>query len=192
MLNALIRYCDKACSSCYHIIIENLFAFYSCVVVAGYFAPSALLALLLVLIVEFETIFPAMGLSLQMSGETILPIFTVPMNIMKITIATNPAFANFLAYKILSSDAKKEEIANKPTIGTAADTNTDLFGNSNGEKDDIVRSIKMPEITVASTMIMSLALRFVDGPDEAVGEEEGDEGKEGEDIFYLKTLFLSC
>lgn len=168
----------------------NLFVLYSCIVVVipGYFAPSALLALL----VEFEIIFSAIGLCLQMSGATILPTFTVPMNIMKITIATNPALANFLAYEILSSNAKKEEIANRPTIGTAADTNTDLFGNSNGEKDDIVRSIKMPEITVASTMIMSLALRFVDGPDEAVGEEEGDEGKEGEDIFYLKTLFLSC
>ena len=29
----------------------------------------------------------------------------------------------------------------------------------------------MPEITVASTMIISLALRFVDGPEEP-GEEE--------------------
>ena len=103
-----------------------------------------------------------------------MPTFTVPMNIMKITIDTNPALANFLAYEILSSNPKKEEIANRPTIGTAADTNTDLFGNSNGEKDDIVRSIKMPEITVASTMIMSLALRFADGPEEA-GEEEGDD-----------------
>lgn len=121
-----------------------------------------------------------------------MPTFTVPMNIMKITIDTNPALANFLAYEILSSNPKKEEIANRPTIGTAADTNTDLFGNSNGEKDDIVRSIKMPEITVASTMIMSLALRFVDGPGEALGEEEGDVGKEGDVIFYLKTLLLSC
>ena len=152
------------------------------------FAPSALLLLL----VEFETIFSAIGLCLQASGATILPTFTVPMNIMKITIATNPALANFLAYEILSSNAKKEEIAKRPTIGTAADTNTDLFGNSKGEKDDIVKSIKMPEITVASTRIMSLVLRFVDGPEEAVGEEEGDGGKDGGDIFHLKTLFLSC
>ncbi len=146
----------------------------------------------MLLLVEFETIFSAIGFCLQTSGATILPTLTVPMNIMKITMATNPALANFLAYEILFSKAKKEEIANRPTIGTAADTNTDLFGNSNGEKDDIVKSIKMPEITVASTMIMSLALRFADGPEEAVGEEEGDEGKEGEDIFHLKTLFLSC
>ena len=152
-----IRYCDNPC--------------YSCIVASGYFSPSALLALLL-LLVEFETIFSAIGLCRQTSGATILPTFTVPMNIMKITIDTNPALANFLAYEILSSNPKKEEIANRPTIGTAADTNTDLFGNSNGEKDDIVRSIKMPEITVASTMIMSLALRFVDGPEEALGEEE--------------------
>lgn len=128
-----------------------------------------MLLVLLLRPVEFETIFSAIGLSLQISGATILPTFTVPMNIMKITIATNPALANFLAYEILSSNAKKEEIANRPTIGTAADTKTDLFGNSKGEKDDIVRSIRMPEITVASTMIMSLALRFVAGPDEAVG-----------------------
>jgi hypothetical protein len=144
------------------------------------------------LLLEFETIFSAMGLCLHTSGATILPTLTVPMNIMKITIATNPALANFLAYEILSSNAKKEETANRPTIGTAADTNTDLFGNSKGEKDDIVRRIKIPEITVASTMIISLALRFVDGPDEAVGEEDGDDGKEGGDIFNLKTLFLSC
>ena len=165
--------------------------FYSCTV-TGYSIPSALPLLPLLLLVEFETIFSAMGLCLQASGATILPTLTVPMNIMKITMATNPALANFLAYEILSSNAKKEETANNPTIGTAADTNTDLFGNSNGEKDDIVKSIKIPEITVASTIIMSLALRFVDGPDEAVGEEEGDEGKEGEVIFYLKTLLLSC
>jgi hypothetical protein len=140
------------------------------------------------LLVEFDTIFSPIGLCLQTSGATILPTFTVPMNIMKITIATNPALANFLAYEILSSNPKKEEIAKRPTIGTAADTNTDLFGNSNGEKDDMVKSIKMPEITVASTMIMSLALRFGDAPDGA----EGDVGKEGEDIFHLKTLFPSC
>jgi hypothetical protein len=87
---------------------------------------------------------------------------------------------------------QKTKLAKRPTIGTAADTNTDLFGNSNGEKDDIVKSIKIPEITVASTMIMSLALRFGDGPEEAAGEAEGDVGKEGEDIFHLKTLFPSC
>ena len=94
---------------------------------------------------------------------------------MKITIATNPALANFLANETLSSNAKKDEIANSATIGTAADTKTDLFGNSNGEKDDIVKSIKMPEITVASTMIMSLALRFAEVPEEVEWE--------GEDIF---------
>jgi hypothetical protein len=44
------------------------------------------------------------------------------------------------------------------------------FGNSNGEKEDIVKRIKIPEMTVASTMIMSLALRFVDGE-----EEDGDD-----------------
>jgi hypothetical protein len=145
----------------------------------------ALLALL-----EFETIFSAMGLCLQTSGATILPTLTIPRNIMKITIATNPALENFLAYEILSSNAKKEETAKRPTIGTAADTKTDLFGNSKGEKDDIVRSIKMPEITVASTMIMSLVPRFVDGPEEAVGEGGGDDGKDGEDIFCLKTPYF--
>jgi hypothetical protein len=142
-------------------------------VVVDCFAPCAVLLLLLLL--EFETIFSAIGLCLQMSGATILPTFTVPMNIMKITIATNPALANFLANETLSSNAKKDEIANSATIGTAADTKTDLFGNSNGEKDDIVKSIKMPEITVASTMIMSLALRFAEVPEEVEWE--------GEDIF---------
>jgi hypothetical protein len=146
----------------------------------------ALLALL-----EFETIFSAMGVCLQTSGATILPTLTIPRNIMKITMATNPALENFLAYEILSSNAKKEETAKRPTIGTAADTKTDLFGNSKGEKDDIVRSIKMPEITVASTMIMSLIPRFVDGPEEAVGEGGGgDDGKDGEDIFCLKTPYF--
>ena len=133
------------------------------------FEPSELLLPL----VEFETIFSAMGLCLQMSGAIILPMFTVPMNIMKITMATKPVLANFLAYEILSPSAKKEEIAKRPTIGTAADTKTDLFGNSNGEKDDIVKSIKMPEITVASTMIMSFALRFAEGPEAAEWEGEG-------------------
>jgi hypothetical protein len=143
-------------------------------------APFALV-LLLPLVVEFETIFSAMGLSRQISGATMFPTFTVPMNIMKSTIVTNPAFANFLAWEILSSNAKKDEIANRPTIGTAADTKTDLFGNSKGEKDDIVKSIKIPEITVASTMIMSFALRFADGPEE-----------DGGDNFLWRTLSLSC
>ena len=156
-------------------------AFYSGLVVER-FGPSALVPVLL--LVEFETIFSAIGLSFQRSGATRFPIFTVPMNIIKITIATNPAFANFLAQEILSSNAKKDEIANRPTIGTAADTKTDRFGNSKGEKDDIVKSIKMPEITVASTIIISLALRFADGPEEP-GEEEGD------DIFMWETLLLS-
>jgi hypothetical protein len=145
-------------------------------VLVGWFAPSALgVPLLLLPPVEFETILSAIGFCLQMSGATILPTFTVPTNIMKTTIATNPAFANFLAYETLSSNTKKDEIANNPTIGTAADTKTDLFGNSNGEKDDIVNSIKMPEITVASTMIMSLALRFGVGPDEVEREVEGED-----------------
>jgi hypothetical protein len=111
-----------------------------------------------------------MGLPLQISGATILATFTVPMNIIKSTIDIKPAFAKFLAYEILCSNAKKDEIANKPTIGTAADTKMERFGNSNGEKEDIVKRIKIPEMTVASTMIMSLALRFVDGE-----EEDGDD-----------------
>jgi hypothetical protein len=147
-------------------------AFYPGVVVER-FAPSALVPVLL--LVEFETIFSAIGLSFQSSGATIFPTFTVPMNIIKSTIATNPAFANFLAQEIFSSNAKKDEIANRPTIGTAADTKTDRFGNSKGEKEDIVKSIKIPEITVASTMIISLALRFAEGPEEP--------GEEGDDIF---------
>jgi hypothetical protein len=45
-----------------------------------------------------------------MSGATILPtFFTISMNIIKITIATNPALPNFLAYEILSSNAKKRK-----------------------------------------------------------------------------------
>ena len=71
---------------------------------------------------EFEIILPATGLSLSMSGAMIIPTFTVPMNIIKTTIATNPALASFLAFEILSSNARKDETANKPTIGTAHDT----------------------------------------------------------------------
>jgi hypothetical protein len=134
--------------------------FFSCIL--GSFVPSASLLLPL----EFETIFSAMGLPFQISGATIMATFTVPMNIIKSTIATKPAFAKFLAYEILCSNAKKDEIANKPTIGTADETKTERFGNSNGEKEDIVNRIKIPEMTVASTMIMSLALRFVEGEEE--------------------------
>jgi hypothetical protein len=149
----------------------------------GFAAPSALIVVPPVLpLVEFETIFSAMGLSLSVSGATIFPTFTVPMNIIKMTIATNPALANLLAYEILSSNAKKDETANKPTMGTADETNTDLFGNSKGENDDIVKSIKMPEITVASARMMSLALRLLDVPEEALGEAEGDALDKGGDI----------
>ena len=112
------------------------------------------------------------------------------MNIIKTTIATNPVLANFLAYEILSSNAKNDEIANKPTMGTADETNTDLFGNSKGENEDIVNSIKMPEITVASTMMMSLVLRLVDVPDEALGEAVGDAPDNGGDILILDTFHL--
>lgn len=45
------------------------------------------------------------------------------------------------------------------------------FGNSDGEKDEIVKRIKIPEIIVASTIIMSLVLRFLDG-------EEGEDDDE--------------
>jgi hypothetical protein len=122
-----------------------------------------------------------MGLPLQISGATILATFTTPMNIIKTTIATKPAFAKFFAYEILCSNAKKDEIANKPTIGTAADTNTERFGNSNGEKEEIVKRIKMPEMTVASTIIMSLALRCVDG-----------EGEDGDDDILLRRPNSIC
>jgi hypothetical protein len=155
-----------------------------------YRVPSALLTPPLLGLVEFETIFSATGLCLRISGATIFPTFTAPMNIIKTTIATNPALANFLAYEILSSSAKKDDIANRPTIGTAADTKTDLFGNSNGEKDDMVKSIKMPEITVASTMTISLVLRLVDEPEEAFGEAEGDAPDNGGDIL-LRTHSVS-
>ena len=86
----------------------------------GYVAPSALMVVPPVLpLVEFEIIFSAMGLSLSVSGATIFPTFTVPMNNIKMIIPTNPALANFRAYEILSSNAKKDETANKPTMGTA-------------------------------------------------------------------------
>jgi hypothetical protein len=133
----------------------------------------------LVLSLEFETIFSAIGLPFQISGATILATFTVPMNTMKITIAIKPAFAKLRAYEILSSNTKKDEMANKPTSGTAADTNTDRFGNSKGENEDIVKRIKIPEMTVASTMIMSFALRCVGGEDE-----------EGDDILLRRPNFV--
>jgi hypothetical protein len=157
----------------------------------GYAAPSALIVVPSVLpLVEFETIFSETGLSLRVSGATIFPTFTVPMNIIKTTIATNPALANFLAYETLSSNAKNDETANKPTIGTAEETNTDLFGNSKGENDDIVNSIKMPEITVASTMMMSLILRLVDVPDDVLDEAEGDAPANGGDILNLDSFHI--
>ena len=143
----------------------------------------------LLLPVELETILSATGLCLRVSGATTFPTFTVPMKIIKITIATNPAFANFLADTTLPSKANKDEIAKRATIGTAADTKTDLFGNSKGEKDDIVKSIRMPEITVASTMIISLALRLADEfEEELLGED--DEPDKGGDILCLTTPSL--
>lgn len=158
----------------------------------GLVTPSALIVVPPpdVPLVEFETILSATGLSLSISGATIFPTFTVPMNIMKITMAKNPALANFLAYEILSSNAKKDETANKPTIGTADETKTDLFGNSKGENDDIVSSIKIPEIIVASTMIISFVLRLEDVPEEALGEVDEDAPDNGGDILIPDTLDL--
>jgi hypothetical protein len=138
----------------------------------------ALLLLLLPLPLEFETILSATGVCLNISGATIFPTFTVPIKIIKTTMATNPALASLLAHRTLLSNANNEEIANRPTIGTAEDTKTDLLGNSKGEKDEIVKSIKIPEITVASTMIMSLALRLEEELDEASGEEEEDDDED--------------
>ena len=74
--------------------MEIYLAFYF-VMLVELFVPSALVPVLLP--VEFETIFSAIGLSFQRSGAIIFPTFTVPMNIINSTIATNPAFANFLA-----------------------------------------------------------------------------------------------
>jgi hypothetical protein len=105
------------------------------------------------------------------------------MNTIKTTIPTNPALASFLAFEILSYNAKKDETANKPTIGTADDTKTDLFGNSKGEKDDIVKSIKMPEITVASTTIMSLMLKLDGESERSLAGADGGEPDNGGGIF---------
>ena len=107
-----------------------------------------------------------------MSGATIFPTFTVPMNIMKITIAINRPWQISLRSKFCPLMQKMMKLRTGLQL-ELLDTKTDLFGNSKGEKDDIVKSIKMPEMTVASTMIMSLALKLLEGPEE----------KEGEDIF---------
>jgi hypothetical protein len=48
----------------------------------------------------------------------------------------------------------------------------------------------MPEITVASTMMISLVLRLVDVPDEALGEAVGDVPDNGGDILILDTFHL--
>ena len=42
--------------------------------------------------------------------------------------------------------------------GIIRDTNIDLLGNSNGEKEEIVRSIRMPAMMAPSVWIMSLPL----------------------------------
>ena len=121
----------KATHLCNAIITANRIhlPFFSCMPKS--FAPCAWVLLLLLLPLEFETIFPATGLSFKIPGATTLARFTAPMNIIKSTMATNPAFAKFLAYEIFCSSAKKDEIANKATIGTADETKTDRFGNSN-------------------------------------------------------------
>jgi hypothetical protein len=42
------------------------------------------------------------------------------------------------------------EIENSAIAGIIKDTNIDLFGNSNGEKEEIVRRIRIPAIMAAS------------------------------------------
>lgn len=72
-------------------------------------------------------------------------------------------------------------MANKPTIGTAVDTKRERFGNSAGENDDIVRRIRIPDMTVAFTIIRSLRLKSVFGFEEA--EEDDD--------IAMETYFYS-
>lgn len=60
-------------------------------IVEVFLTPSGLLLL------EFETIFSAMGLAFQMSGLMILATLTVAIKPMNSMIATNPALAKFFA-----------------------------------------------------------------------------------------------
>jgi hypothetical protein len=82
-----------------------------------------------------------------------LMIFTIARNNINPIIITNPSFVNFLAFSISCFNVSIAEKANTATIGTVIGTNRDLFGNSTGENEEIVRRIKMPEIIVASTCI---------------------------------------
>lgn len=53
---------------------------------------------------------------------------------------------------------QRAEIENNAIAGIIRDTNIDLLGNSKGEKEEIVRRIRIPAIIAASVWIISLPL----------------------------------
>jgi len=62
----------------------------------------------------------------------------------------------FLAFFVLSDNTYKDDIEKNMTLRTARVTKIERFGNSPGEKDDMVSRISIPLIMVELIIIRSL------------------------------------
>lgn len=97
----------------------------------------------------------------QILGSIILTKFVIPINIINAIIDKKPIFEKHIAFFSLLNKKKNEAIEKNITIVTAIKTNIDRFGNSEGEKDEIVNKIKKPPIMVESIKKISLGSMFI-------------------------------
>jgi hypothetical protein len=86
-----------------------------------------------------------------MAGDVIFIMLTIIKNIMNPINQYNPAFANLFPIINFFSMTHRAETENNVIAGIIRDTNIDLLGNSKGEKEEIVRRIRMPAIIAASS-----------------------------------------
>ena len=85
-----------------------------------------------------------------MFGDVTLIILIAIKNTMNPINHQNPAFASFLPKTSFLFRVNIAETENNTIAGIIRDTNIDLFGNSKGEKDEMVSRISIPAITAAS------------------------------------------
>jgi len=109
----------------------------------------------------FIAIFDAPGISDQISGSMILIIFTKPINNMNRIMAMNPILDKIIPVLSLLLKYLKQANEKMITMITAIVTNIERFGNSVGEKDDIVSNISKPPMIVASIIRRSFGFIII-------------------------------
>ena len=109
----------------------------------------------------FVAILETPGIADRIVGSIKLITFTNPTNTIKKIIDMNPILDKMIPALSLSVKYLKQDREKIITMVTAIVTNIERFGNSVGEKDDIVSNIKSPPIIVELIISESFGFIFI-------------------------------